>query len=90
MFLSEIKELSVSEIASQSAVSERQLLRKTQALLGMKPSEYLTQYRINQAKKMLKDGYTVTQTSDACGFSSQSQFSRVFKKFEKITPKQFV
>ena len=47
-------------------------------------------YRIEQAKKMLnKPNKLMIDIAIGCGFSDQAHFSRVFKKIEGLTPKQY-
>lgn len=47
-------------------------------------------YRVEQAKKMLDKPNTLTiDIAFNCGFSDQAHFSRVFKKVEGMTPKQY-
>ncbi|PHS15683.1 MAG: hypothetical protein COA86_13475 [Kangiella sp.] len=84
------KNISILEIASKSAISERQLQRKVQALFGLNPSEYLKRYRLNHAKKLLQKGEAVTMAAELTGFSSQSYFSKAFKKQFSISPSQVV
>ena len=79
----------IADLASKMAISERQLQRKLKALINTSPMEMLRDYRLEKATLKLKDGYQVSITSDECGFSSLSYFSRCFKKKYGITPKQY-
>jgi two-component system response regulator YesN len=52
--------------------------------------EYLTQVRVEEAKRMLKDPkYNVMQVAEGSGFEDPAYFTRVFKKLEGITPSRF-
>lgn len=52
--------------------------------------EYLTQYRIEKAKKMLvEDSLNISKIAEIVGFNDARYFFRVFKKNEGITPKEF-
>ena len=82
-------DFTVSELAHLAAVSERQMLRKVQALLGVKPNEYLNLYRLNKAKELLISGKSIGLTADEVGFKSQSHFSRNFKKSFDVSPSEF-
>ena len=70
-------------------VSDRQLQRKTKALLNMSPIDLLREYRFKKAAQSLKNGYQVSVTSDKCGFSSVSYFSQSFTKRYGMSPKKY-
>jgi len=52
--------------------------------------DYLNQQRIRKAKILLRDGkQTVTQIAAKTGFNTVHYFSKVFKKFERMTPSEY-
>jgi len=61
--------------------------------LGCNFNDFINSYRIEKAKKMLKDpeknNYTVASIAYDCGFNTLSAFNTAFKKFTRITPSQF-
>ncbi len=79
----------LAELANLMFVSEKQLQRKTKALLNSSPLAVLREYRFEQAASSLRKGYQVSITSDKCGFSSVSYFSQMFKQRYGMTPKQY-
>jgi signal transduction histidine kinase/ligand-binding sensor domain-containing protein/AraC-like DNA-binding protein len=81
--------LNRTKIASKMAVSERQLQRKVKALIDQNPMEMLREYRLTQAKKLIKDGYQIGFVADECGFNSVSYFSQCFKAQFGTSPKQY-
>ena len=51
---------------------------------------YLQAYRVEQAKKLLKNEQkTLLDIATECGFSDQAHFSRLFKQYHQETPKQY-
>ena len=52
-------------------------------------TEFVNQYRVNQAKNLLLLDNTVTEVCFACGFESLSYFNRIFKKITGENPLQF-
>jgi len=82
-------DLSMSFLAGELAMSERQLQRKVKALLGVSPLEALRQFRLEKARELLKNNQQVGLVAQACGFSSQSHFGRCFKEHFGMTPKAF-
>ena len=82
-------DFSVLELASQLAMSDRQVQRKIKSLLGVSPLEALKQFRLKQAKSRLQAGEQIGVVAQSCGFTSQSYFGRCFKESFGITPKQY-
>ncbi|MCF6300254.1 MAG: response regulator [Proteobacteria bacterium] len=78
-----------AQMASDMAVSERQLQRKLKALIDKNPMDLLREYRLSQAAIMLKDGYQVGISSDECGFNALSHFSKCFKSQFGMSPKAY-
>ena len=57
--------------------------------LGCTPIAFQQQERLKQAAKLLNTGKQVTQTCFSVGFLNTSHFSRVFKQFYGMTPRQY-
>ena len=53
---------------------------------GKNYTEFLTDLRINYAKKLLKSGFSVSESCYASGFGSLSNFSSIFKKICGVSP----
>jgi AraC-like DNA-binding protein len=56
---------------------------------GKSPAEYIIHIRINKAKELLTDGYSVTEVSSAVGFNDIYYFSKCFKKHTGVNPSQY-
>ncbi|BDP75026.1 hypothetical protein EfmAA96_28110 [Enterococcus faecium] len=50
---------------------------------------YISKRKISTAKIMLKSNHTISEVSLGLGFSDSSHFSRVFKKYAGVSPKQY-
>jgi len=51
---------------------------------------FLEKYRIEQSKKLLKSRqFTIAEIAENLGFCNAFYFSRVFKKHEHITPREY-
>jgi DNA-binding response OmpR family regulator len=79
-------EFATSEFASRVAMSERQLQRKLKALINYTPREYLRNYRLREALKMLQAGASVADAAYSVGFLSLSYFAKCFKAQFGVTP----
>jgi CheY-like chemotaxis protein len=79
-------EFSTSQFASCVAMSERQLQRKLRALMNYTPREYVRNYRMQEAVKMLRAGSSVADAAYSVGFLSLSYFAKCFKAQFGVTP----
>ncbi|MDF2700580.1 MAG: hypothetical protein K0Q49_2139 [Haloplasmataceae bacterium] len=58
-------------------------------ITGKTPIQYLHQVRINKAKQLLLEGYSITDISNEVGFNDLFYFSKYFKKYEGVSPSEF-
>lgn len=82
--------LTVKELAGQLEVTPDYLSRLFLREEGIKLSDYIIKEKINYAKQHLAytdDAYGSLAFS--LGFASQSHFGQAFKKWTKMTPKQY-
>ncbi len=79
----------VQKMASLMFVSDRQLQRKTKALINDSPMDMLRQVRLVKSTELLMTGKQISYVSDVCGFSSMSYFSRSFKKNYGMSPRAY-
>ena len=57
---------------------------------GMTVNDYTNLYRLEKAKELLIDArLKLYDISSAVGYSDQNYFSKVFKKYEGITPIEY-
>lgn len=80
----------VNEIAKQCNTSEASLKRVFDKYAGIGVHQYLLKLKINVAKKRLLDGEQVSDISEKLGFTSQSYFSKAFKREIGVSPSNFV
>jgi len=80
--------LSVSSVADHFEVSTSYLLRAFKNnIQSSSVSEFIHQYRISQAKHLLKDSsLTIHQIAQQVGYNSSLTFIRAFKRIEGTTP----
>lgn len=81
--------MTLESVAKASYLSVNQLCRLFSEHCGTTVAKYITSKRITEAKKMLADGKSVTETALACGFGDYSGFIRVFKKNVGVTPGKY-
>ncbi|WP_367753037.1 AraC family transcriptional regulator [Flavobacterium sp. WC2430] len=83
------RSISLEEIAEKTNLSKAAFCRYFKKMTQLTFIEFLNQYRIEQAKRLLKSDKNVTETCYECGFESLSYFNRIFKKVVGINPIQF-
>ncbi len=57
--------------------------------MGVSPLQYLTEFRVAQACKLLAMGKTVTEAAMLSGFNTPTNFSSNFKRVMKMTPQEY-
>lgn len=83
-------DLTLDSVAEELNVSLFYLSKLFRKHTGTNFTEYLTQIRVNHAKKLLSDGeMSVKEVAYAAGFNSQSYFSKIFKKYTGIAPSEY-
>lgn len=79
----------ISDIATACHVSPTKIKTVFSEFTGEAIMTHFYNMKINTAKKMLGDGMSIGEVSDALGYSSQGYLTAVFKKITGITPKEF-
>jgi AraC family transcriptional regulator len=83
-------DLSVSEIATELAMSQYYFTRLFKRSLGISPYQYVMQQRIERAKYLLKTtGLSMAAIARQVGFANQNQLTFQFRKFVGTTPSNY-
>jgi AraC-like DNA-binding protein len=80
------KKLRITDIASSAFLSPFHFCRLFKKLTGISPYQYLITIRLEEAKNLLQQGQSVSETAFNTGFQSLDHFSHAFAKYEKIEP----
>ena len=81
---------SVQEIAQALHLNRSYLSRIFRESTGISIQSYLTNTRLQAARSLILRDYTVSQASAMVGYSDIASFSRAFKNYYKISPKQYL
>lgn len=82
--------MSRRDIAQQIGITEDHLTFCFRQELGVTPIQYLQRYRINQAKRLLKESeLTITEIAFNVGFSDSGYFSRLFHRETGLSPETY-
>lgn len=84
------EKIKVEDIASAGMVCKNICYRIFQNSMEMTPLQYLMQYRIQQSMELLKSSSnSIAEVAQACGFCSQSHFTKVFHEIIGMTPNNY-
>ena len=85
------RKITLSEIAEIGHLSKPAFCRYFKRKTSKSFFEFLNEYRIGQAKKILRDHSSIPIGNIAAqsGFPSVQHFNAQFRKLENITPKQY-
>ena len=82
--------LDVNALASTLFVSRTHLAAKFKEETGMTLTDFIQREKTEEAKRLLRySDKSLSLIADYLGFSSQSHFSRVFKKYSGSTPGEY-
>ena len=82
--------ITVEEIASYVGISRSHLFRSFQNYMNRSPKEYLTEYRIKQACRLLREtDLSVSAIAYSVGFENNLYFSKAFRKQKGESPSEY-
>lgn len=81
--------VTLGDVCSKFFLGKSQLSKIFKDYSGVSPMEYYLDIKINEAKRLLNSEVSVTDVSDALGYSSIHNFSRAFKKITGMSPSQY-
>lgn len=83
-------DVSLAALAADAGLSRFHFCRAFKESTGMPPHTWLRQYRLEQAKAMLRDpSMSVIAVAVALGYASQTAFAAAFKKLTGVSPSEF-
>ncbi len=77
-------------LADIAAMSPQHFCRLFKKLTGRRPMDYINLLRVNKAASLLNDQkLNISEIAAEVGFNDTNYFSRVFKKYQAMSPTQF-
>lgn len=81
---------SISELSDIAGISQQYLCRIFKQTMNIRPNEYVTCRRMNEAKHLLTGtDLSISDIAKQAGFSDMGYFCTVFRKQEKMTPTEY-
>ena len=82
--------LTIPDLCRMCGLSRRQFFRVFKACTDQTPAEYLLNLRLRKAEELLRDPtMNITEVAFACGFNDSNHFSRSFKTFSGVSPREY-
>lgn len=86
-------DLSMKSFSEQTEFSTKQISRAINMELNLNFHQFINEYRVDEFKKRIqndqKSNLTLLGHAYESGFASKSTFNHIFKKYTKVTPKQY-
>jgi AraC family transcriptional activator of mtrCDE len=77
----------LESLAGEAAMGRSSFAQRFNTLAGMPPMQYLTEWRMQQAKNLLETtGLSVAHIAGQCGYESDAAFRKAFKKTMGVPP----
>lgn len=83
------EKVEVQEVVSLCNLSMPAFCRYFKRMTNMTFTEFLNQYRVNQAKKLLLKNYNVSEACYQSGFTNLSYFNKTFNRYAQENPMHF-
>lgn len=80
--------ISLEKIAAHFYVSKEYLSNAYKARFQINLSQYVLQLKMEEARRLLKNGYSHGDVASALGYQDKTYFYRVFKKYYGCTPSE--
>lgn len=82
--------MNVDGLSACVGLSRSQLHRRMKEIVGVAPSDYIRNVKLRKACEMLSEGdIDIAQVAYSLGFSAQSHFSTLFKRYVGHTPTEY-
>lgn len=83
-------DISLKDLADYLDLNTNYFCKFFKEITQNSPIEYLNYYRIECAKEKLKESHlSITEIAYDCGFNDLSHFTKVFKKYTNMTPRNY-
>lgn len=81
----------VDLFASELFVSRSQLYKKLKVITDLSANDYINVYRLKKSVELIKQGtMQISEIAYSIGFNDPKYFSRIFKKYYKCSPSEYL
>ncbi len=84
------EKITLEDLADELGLSTKECARSFKAVFHKTPQEYLTEYRVEQSRRLLSDTeHSITEIAYETGFGSSAYFGKVFRQYCGVTPREY-
>jgi AraC-like DNA-binding protein len=87
--LAEDKAFSVSGVAEELGLTNRQLEYAVERVAGLRPKELFRRHRMLLARRLVAEGFSLQVIAQRLGFKHYTHFASEVKSFFDLPPRQF-
>ncbi|MDY0983555.1 AraC family transcriptional regulator [Microbacterium sp. CFBP9023] len=80
------RDWTVERLANVGAMSRSVFAERFRSAIGRSPADYVTEVRVDAAKRMLSEGRSISEISRELGYASDEGFSRAFRRRTGMPP----
>lgn len=81
--------LTLEAIAVECGLGYASFRKRFKQLMGLSPGQFRIQQRIEEARRLLSQGYSINTTAEQLGYPDCYSFSKQFKKITGYPPRRF-
>lgn len=83
------EKITLTKLSEEIHVNGSYLSRLYKMKTGQNLFDYINQMRVEQAKILISQGKRISEAAQTVGFEDSAYFSRVFKKYVGISPREY-
>ncbi|MBR5152978.1 MAG: helix-turn-helix transcriptional regulator [Clostridia bacterium] len=83
------KKINLDEIAKEFGYTKYYFCKKFKKMTGISYIQYVNSTRLHLAGGILKNGFSINEAADQCGFENISYFTQAFKKEFGVSPGKY-
>lgn len=85
-----MKKITANDLAKVAMIEYSYLFRLFKAKFGISPGEYVINYKMRNAARLLKESdIGISETAAMVGYEDRAAFSKIFKKHYGVSPKNY-
>lgn len=83
------RDISVPELSRRIGYNAQYFIRLFKRVMGTTPHQYIMDYRLRHAMRLLQEERSITRVAEAAGYRDLKTFCRAFRQRYGMTPSQF-